>query len=83
MLFFCFLSILIFLKLFSFAGLYVYSALAVIIGPGMLIEQRLRQLLLVEEELSWPWHWVDPVAFHVILDVDWSNLTEITVFLIF
>ena len=32
MLFFCFLSILIFLKLFSFAGLYVYSALAVIIG---------------------------------------------------
>ena len=32
LLFFCFLSILIFLKLFSFAGLYVYSALAVIIG---------------------------------------------------
>ena len=32
MLFFCFLSILIFLRLFSFAGLYVYSALAVIIG---------------------------------------------------
>ena len=32
MLFFCFSSILIFLKLFSFAGLYVYSALAVIIG---------------------------------------------------
>jgi len=32
MLLFCFSSILIFLKLFSFAGLYVYSALAVIIG---------------------------------------------------
>ena len=32
LLFFCFSSILIFLKLFSFAGLYVYSALAVIIG---------------------------------------------------
>ena len=32
MLFFCFSSILIFLKLFSFAGLYVYSAMAVIIG---------------------------------------------------
>ena len=32
MLIFCFSSILIFLKLFSFAGLYVYSALAVIIG---------------------------------------------------
>ncbi len=32
MLFFCFSSILIFLKLFSFAGLYVYSALAVIFG---------------------------------------------------
>ena len=32
MLFFCFSSILIFLKLFSYAGLYVYSALAVIIG---------------------------------------------------
>ncbi len=32
MLFFCFSSILIFLKLFSFSGLYVYSALAVIIG---------------------------------------------------
>ena len=32
MLFFCFVSILIFLKLFSFAGLYVYSALAVIFG---------------------------------------------------
>ena len=32
LLFFCFLSILFFLKLFSFAGLYVYSALAVIIG---------------------------------------------------
>ena len=32
LLFFCFLSILIFLKLFSYAGLYVYSALAVIIG---------------------------------------------------
>ena len=31
MLLFCFSSILIFLKLFSFAGLYVYSALAVII----------------------------------------------------
>ena len=32
MLLFCFSSILIFLKLFSFAGLYVYSALAVIFG---------------------------------------------------
>ena len=32
LLFFCFSSILIFLKLFSFAGLYVYSALAVIIA---------------------------------------------------
>ena len=32
MVLFCFLSILIFLRLFSFAGLYVYSALAVIIG---------------------------------------------------
>jgi hypothetical protein len=32
MLIFCFSSILIFLKLFSFAGLYVYSALAEIIG---------------------------------------------------
>ncbi len=32
MLLFCFSSILIFLKLFGFAGLYVYSALAVIIG---------------------------------------------------
>jgi len=32
LLLFCFSSILIFLKLFSFAGLYVYSALAVIIG---------------------------------------------------
>jgi len=32
LLFFCFSSILFFLKLFSFAGLYVYSALAVIIG---------------------------------------------------
>ena len=32
MLFFCFSSILIFLKLFGFSGLYVYSALAVIIG---------------------------------------------------
>ncbi len=32
LLLFCFLSILIFLKLFNFAGLYVYSALAVIIG---------------------------------------------------
>jgi len=32
MLFFCFSSILFFLKLFDFAGLYVYSALAVIIG---------------------------------------------------
>jgi len=32
MLIFCFSSILIFLKLFGFAGLYVYSALAVIIG---------------------------------------------------
>ena len=32
MLLLCFSSILIFLKLFSFAGLYVYSALAVIIG---------------------------------------------------
>ena len=32
MLFFCFSTILFFLKLFSFAGLYVYSALAVIIG---------------------------------------------------
>ena len=32
MLIFCFSSILIFLRLFGFAGLYVYSALAVIIG---------------------------------------------------
>ena len=32
LLFFCFSSILIFLKLFNFAGLYVYSSLAVIIG---------------------------------------------------
>ena len=32
MLLFCFSSILIFLKLFGYAGLYVYSALAVIIG---------------------------------------------------
>ena len=32
MLFFCFSSILIFLKFFGYAGLYVYSALAVIIG---------------------------------------------------
>ncbi|MDC0232348.1 queuosine precursor transporter [Pelagibacteraceae bacterium] len=32
MLIFCFSSILIFLKFFGFAGLYVYSALAVIIG---------------------------------------------------
>ena len=32
LLLFCFSSILIFLKLFSFAGLYVYSALAVIFG---------------------------------------------------
>ncbi len=32
MLLFCFSSILIFLKLFGFSGLYVYSALAVIIG---------------------------------------------------
>jgi queuosine precursor transporter len=32
MLLFCFSSILVFLKLFSYAGLYVYSALAVIIG---------------------------------------------------
>ena len=32
MLFFCFSSILIFLKLFGYVGLYVYSALAVIIG---------------------------------------------------
>ena len=32
MLFFCFSSILIFLKLFGYAGLYVYSSLAVIIG---------------------------------------------------
>jgi len=32
MLFFCFLSILFFLKLFGYVGLYVYSALAVIIG---------------------------------------------------
>ena len=32
MLLFCFSSILIFLKLFSYAGLYVYSALAIIIG---------------------------------------------------
>ncbi len=32
MLFFCFLSILVFLKLFGYVGLYVYSALAVIIG---------------------------------------------------
>ena len=32
MLFFCFSSILIFLKLFGYVGLFVYSALAVIIG---------------------------------------------------
>ena len=32
MLFFCFSSILIFLKLFGYVGLYVYSALAIIIG---------------------------------------------------
>jgi len=32
MLFFCFSSILIFLKLFGYAGLYVYSALAIIAG---------------------------------------------------
>ena len=32
MLFFCFSSILVFLKLFDYVGLYVYSALAVIIG---------------------------------------------------
>ena len=32
MLFFCFSSILIFLKIFGYVGLYVYSALAVIIG---------------------------------------------------
>ena len=32
MLFFCFSSILLFLKLFGYVGLYVYSALAVIIG---------------------------------------------------
>ncbi len=32
MLFFCFTSILIFLRLFGYVGLYVYSALAVIIG---------------------------------------------------
>ena len=32
MLFFCFSSILVFLKLFGYVGLYVYSALAVIIG---------------------------------------------------
>ena len=32
MLFLCFSSILVFLKLFGYAGLYVYSALAVIIG---------------------------------------------------
>ena len=32
MLLFCFSSILVFLKLFGYVGLYVYSALAVIIG---------------------------------------------------
>jgi len=32
MLLFCFSSILLFLKLFGYVGLYVYSALAVIIG---------------------------------------------------
>ena len=32
MLLICFLSILVFLKLFGYVGLYVYSALAVIIG---------------------------------------------------
>ena len=39
MLFFCFFSILIFLKLFGIVGLYVYSALAVIVGNIQVLKQ--------------------------------------------
>lgn len=39
MLFFCFISILIFLKLFGSVGLYVYSALAVILGNIQVLKQ--------------------------------------------
>ena len=39
MLLFCFFSILIFLKLFGFVGLYIYSALAVILGNIQVLKQ--------------------------------------------
>ena len=39
MLFLCFFSILIFLKLFGIVGLYVYSALAVIIANIQVLKQ--------------------------------------------
>jgi uncharacterized integral membrane protein (TIGR00697 family) len=39
MLFFCFSSILIFLKLFGFIGLYVYSAIAIIAGNIQVLKQ--------------------------------------------